>query len=110
MVNYTKSVAGCKLLKQWFLHPLTNIDDIKQRQDTIAFFLLTRNLEAVTAFQDSLRNFKNVNVSVLKCIDLVMLATSGAERGARGWGGGLPNVAKDGPRNSSKFDEKKGGS
>ena len=35
-----------------------------------------------------------------------IIVTSGAGKGARGGGCPPPNVEKDGPRNSSKFDEK----
>ena len=38
--------------------------------------------------------------------DMLAVAPGGGSKG----GGCLPNVEKDGPRNSSKFDEKKGGS
>ena len=63
IINYTKSTAGSKLLRQWFLHPLTNIDEIKERQLAIASFLSNRNLEAVMAFQDSMKHMKNISVS-----------------------------------------------
>eukprot|EP00794_Sanderia_malayensis_P008159 gene8159-9032_t len=61
MMNYTKSSPGSKLLNQWFLHPLTSIDEIRRRHDSISFFLNARNLEAVMTFQENLKHVKNVN-------------------------------------------------
>lgn len=63
IINHTKSAPGSKLLRQWFLHPLVNIDEIRERQDAVEFFLQTRNLEAVMTFQGSLKHIRSIGVS-----------------------------------------------
>lgn len=44
LLNKTKTTMGARLLKNWIIRPLLNVDKIKERQDAIEELLKTRDL------------------------------------------------------------------
>ena len=62
-MNRTKSQQGSALLRDWFLRPSKDILLIQNRLKAVSFFVNSRNVEAVVALQDALKNTKNILVS-----------------------------------------------
>lgn len=44
LLNRTKTAMGARLLRSWIIHPLSNLDKIKQRQEAIEELILNKGL------------------------------------------------------------------
>jgi len=60
IMNRTKSQAGFRLLRSWFLRPLTNIKLLNERLMAVEYFANSRNIEALMSLQDGLKSIKNL--------------------------------------------------
>ena len=60
LLNKCKTPVGKKLLKQWFLRPIIDMDIITKRQNATSHFLLPDNLDMVNGLKKNLPKFKDV--------------------------------------------------
>jgi len=59
ILNKTKSKIGRDLLRQWFLQPLMDVEEINQRMNGVQFFSQPYNTELTNELRDSLKHMKN---------------------------------------------------
>ncbi len=64
LLDQTKTPMGARLLKNWLTHPLLSVEDIKQRQDAIAFYLLFSNLKDLTRSLSEIRDLERLIMKV----------------------------------------------
>jgi DNA mismatch repair protein MSH5 len=60
IMNQCRTSIGKKILRKWFLRPLVHGNMIKERQDTIEFFLRAANNDLVAALTNNLRRIKDL--------------------------------------------------
>ncbi|XP_022087928.1 mutS protein homolog 5-like isoform X2 [Acanthaster planci] len=60
ILNKTKSVVGSRLMRVWFMRPSCDLALLNQRQDAVAFFMASANIEVTTSLQEYLKHVKNV--------------------------------------------------
>jgi DNA mismatch repair protein MSH5 len=60
IMNYTRTLQGQHLLRQWFLRPSMSIPLIRERQDVISVLVRPDNSHVVEAIGKSLRMIKNI--------------------------------------------------
>ncbi|KAK5665392.1 hypothetical protein QVD99_007744 [Batrachochytrium dendrobatidis] len=59
ILNFSQTQAGKMLLKQWIMRPLLDLDTIKERHDSIEWFI-QQDLSSRKMLQDSLRRLRNI--------------------------------------------------
>lgn len=82
IIKRTKSFGGGRLLQEWLLAPLQNIDTIKQRQDNVSFFMnqsyvFIRQLqETLAELPDGQRHIQRFGANGSDSSNLLLLASS----------------------------------
>ncbi|XJO78713.1 hypothetical protein BDV3_003111 [Batrachochytrium dendrobatidis] len=61
ILNFSQTQAGKMLLKQWIMRPLLDLDTIKERHDSIEWFI-QQDLSSRKMLQDSLRRLRNIPI------------------------------------------------
>lgn len=64
LLSHTSTPQGNALLRQWFLSPLQSVDEIRNRQDAIAFFLEPDVQDAVTSIRQFLKKAGDVQTGL----------------------------------------------
>ncbi|ESN96325.1 hypothetical protein HELRODRAFT_163376 [Helobdella robusta] len=60
VLNKCKSAVGSRMLREWFKHPLSDINTIKMRHKAVEYFCRPSSFEIVQAMQNSIKNMKNI--------------------------------------------------
>ncbi|MCH7229045.1 DNA mismatch repair protein MutS [Haloferula sp. A504] len=120
VLDRTRTPMGARLLRDWILHPLRDLEALTARQDFIAAllaepFLLTKIRESLQGIRDVERTTARLSQGAGNARDLQALATSldhipalkedlaslPGREGVRGQGSGASN-STDGPRASAR--------
>ncbi len=62
IMNFTKSVQGAHLLKEWFTRPLQNIEQIRRRLDVVELFQRNECFGVLQGVQKNMRYMINMTV------------------------------------------------
>ncbi|XP_039624720.1 mutS protein homolog 5 [Polypterus senegalus] len=60
ILNRCKSKFGSILMRQWFLQPTRDLEELKKRQEVVEFFTIPRHYEVMTMLQNCLKNIKSI--------------------------------------------------
>ncbi|XP_029598957.1 mutS protein homolog 5-like isoform X1 [Salmo trutta] len=63
-LNHCRCKFGSKLLRQWFLRPTRDLAVLNMRQEVVRFFSCPRNSDSLNTLQSSLRNIRNISVTM----------------------------------------------
>lgn len=90
VLDCTVTSAGARLLSRWVAEPLTDVTDIRTRQDAVAFFVENKELRT------TLRNVLKQTGDVARCVSRLLLGRGGPrDLGVlRATGLALPELAK----------------
>ncbi|MCL4121428.1 UNVERIFIED_CONTAM: hypothetical protein GTU68_051084 [Idotea baltica] len=63
-LDYTKTISGKRLLKNWILYPLINLEEIKKRQEVISYFKSSQSLGNIKASLKYVPDLERISLRV----------------------------------------------